>query len=437
MSTRNWLFSLVMLVGCGGAGPGATVSSSETQLDENGDPVEGGTTTTPDDGGGDEPGAVVEPPPLKGNPAAALPTGRQVPESAQAALTAGREAAANGDIATAQSRFSEVASQGVAEGHYNLGVLAEWQGRKQTAREAYEKALKAEPEFGPAVVAIGRLSLRANDAGGAIRYAEDRLRAKPESLDLQNALDQVRLLAGTDPRVVNDSAKKVLRKDEKNVAAMINLARAYQLEGKHELAVAILDNAAALRPDDPEIPFLQALSFDGMAEPRRARAALEAAVARPGGGSAEAYNNLGLIYHEAGDFVGAEAQFRKAIARWPEMLDAYANLGNALKGQQKYAEADGALKQALTLGKDDPDVLFDLGILYLDGNLPGVEAMSRLEQSIGYFDRYKSQRKQTPPDDPVDRYIAEARKRIEVEQKRAAQMRNTPKTPAAEGEGAQ
>jgi tetratricopeptide (TPR) repeat protein len=447
MNARNWLFSLslLFLVGCGGASPGATIPSTERQLDESGDAIEAKPKSSPDDqtGGDKASSSVTEPEPFQGNPAAALPTGRQVPESAQGALAAGRDAAANGDLATAQARFSEVASQGVAEGHYNLGIIAEWQGRKQTARTSYEKALAAEAEFAPAAVAICRLLLRANDPNGAIRFAEDLQRSRPDSLDLQNALDQVRLLAQTDPKVVAESAKKVLRKDEKNVAAMVNLARAYQLEGKHELAVAILENAAALSPDDPEVPFLQALSFDGMNEPRRARAALEAAVARPGGGSAEAYNNLGLIYHDAGDFTGAEAQFRKAIARWPEMVDAYANLGNALKGQQRYADADAALKQALSLGNDDPDVLFDLGILYLDGNLPNVESMARLEQAVGYFDRYKSLRKQSPPDDPVDRYIAEARKRIEVEQKRADQLRNAskpapaPVAPAAEGEAAQ
>jgi tetratricopeptide (TPR) repeat protein len=428
MNVRSWLVSCAFLVGCGG--PSGTVTSTETQLDENGDPV---AVAPKDEGATDAPSKVPEPPPLKGNPAAVLPSGRQIPEDAQRTLTAGREAAAAGDIGTAQARFAEIAGQGIPEGHYNLGILAEWQGRKQAAREAYDKALAAEPDFGPAVVAIGRLILRSGDAGGAVRFAEDRARSRPESLDLQNAVDQLRLLAEGDPRQVAESAKQVLRKDEKNVAAMVNLARSYQLEGKHELAIAILDNAAALSPDDPEIPFIQALSFEGLGEPRRARGALEAAVARPGGGSAEACNNLGLLYHEAGDFIGAEGQFRKAIARWPEMLDAHANLGNALKGQQKYADADASLRQALSLGKDNPDVLFDLGILYLDGNLPGVEAVSRLEQAIAFFDRYKSQRKQASPDDPVDRYVAEARKRIEVEQKRAAQMRNTPKTPDGQG----
>lgn len=450
MKSRSLCWFILLATGCGGAGPGATVNDDEPATSGPGarptevtrpasDPANPPTSpgSAPPSGPGDGAAVVPEPAPLKGNPAAALPPRRTVDEAAQRELEAGRAAAAAGDLATAQARFSGVASQGVAEGHYNLGVIAEWQARKQTAREAYDRALAAEPEFGPAVVAIARLMLRNNDGSGAMRMAEDRLRARPESLELRNALDQVRLLAGADARAVSESAKLVLRKDEKNVAAMTNLARAYQLEGKHELAVAILDNTAVLSPDDPEIPFLQALSFDALKEPRRARAALEAAVSKPGGGSAEAHNNLGLLYHEAGDFVGAEAQFRKAIGYWPEMLAAHTNLGNALKGQQRYADADAALKQALSLSKDDPDVHFNLGILYLDGNMPGIEGAARFERAVEYFERYKTLRRNAPSDDPVDRYIAEARKRIEVERKRQEQQRNAPKPPPADGEGAE
>ena len=52
----------------------------------------------------------------------------------------------------------------------------------------------------------------------------------------------------------------------------------------------------------------------------RARLILEEATRLDGGATAEIYNNLGVIYHEAGDFAGAEIQFMKALARWLDML---------------------------------------------------------------------------------------------------------------------
>lgn len=76
-------------------------------------------------------------------------------------------------------------------------------------------------------------------------------------------------------------------------------------------------------------------------------------------------------------------------------------------------------------------MLYNLGILYLDGQLPGVEPRQRLEQALAFFERYKQTAGARSADDPVDTYIDEARKRIEVEQKRAAQKRVAPKAPAA------
>ncbi|MCB9542224.1 MAG: tetratricopeptide repeat protein [Myxococcales bacterium] len=219
----------------------------------------------------------------------------------------------------------------------------------------------------------------------------------------------------------------MLRDDEKNVDAMINLAAAYHHDGRHELAIAILDNARALRPDDPEILARKALAHRALGEDQRARFALEEATALPGGATAEVHNNLGLIYHAAGDYPGAEAQFRRALARWPGMLAATINLANALKGQQRFAEADAALQQALARAPRDPDVLYNLGILYLDGQLPDLAPADRLGRALAFFERYQQTATHRAADDPAAEYIEEARKRIEVERKRAEQQRTAPK----------
>jgi TPR repeat protein len=108
------------------------------------------------------------------------------------------------------------------------------------------------------------------------------------------------------------------------------------------------------------------------------------------------------------------------------------NLGSALKGQQKYAEAETAMKRALELDPANADTQFNLGILYLDGQLPGVEPLARLEQAVSWFERYKqaANRGASATPDPVEQYLAEARKRIEVERKRADSARKTAKDAA-------
>lgn len=365
-----------------------------------------------------------------GRPVAHLASEDTLSEDLSAQLKWARSFALQGDTAQASELFEALAGQGHAEGFYNLGVLAQWRGDDRVAQGYYQEALRVKPTFGEAVLAMGRLMIAQGRTTEALQMAEAALAGQPESLGLTNARDRVRLLSGGDHRAVMSSAKGVLRKDEKNVSAMINLAQGYARDGMHELALAILQNADALRPMDAEIAWMRAQAYQSLDEPRRARVVLEAQIASEGGGSAEVHNNLGLLYHEAGDFQGAEAQFREALRKAPQSAALYTNLGNALKGQQRFTEAAQALKRVAELEPKNADAYFNLGILYLDGAIPGLDPILRFEQAVAYLEQYQQLRVTPRPDDPVAEYIAEAQKRAEVERKRQEQMRNQPKMPA-------
>lgn len=343
-------------------------------------------------------------------------------------LEQGQREAAAGNLDAARRAYESAAStdSSAPEPLYNLGVLAERQGNDVEARRYYKQALDARPEFGPAVTAIAQIMLRKGDAAAALSFAQERLEKAPESTGVRNAVARLKL-ANNDVAGAIADATAVLRTDERNVEAMKVLGAGYARQGKHELALSVLASASANDPNDPEPYAKMARSHVALNEKPQARLQLEKAVALPGGASAEVYNDLGLIYHEAGDFAGAEGMFRQSLSRHPQFLAAQMNLGNALKGQQKYADADAAMKRALELNPNSGDVLFNLGILYLDGQLPGVEPLSRLQQAVDFFQRYKQAPGRPAANDPVDQYIAEANKRIVVEQKKAEAARKDPK----------
>lgn len=71
--------------------------------------------------------------------------------------------------------------------------------------------------------------------------------------------------------------------------------------------------------------------------------------AAPGSSLADSYNNQGSQLYRAGDYAGAEALFRRAIAADPQGALGYCNLGAALIPQQKYDEAIAALQRSITL----------------------------------------------------------------------------------------
>ncbi|MEE2757524.1 MAG: tetratricopeptide repeat protein [Myxococcota bacterium] len=376
-----------------------------------------------------------------------------VPTSAVQRLTAdelrrllgeARQSVNDGDLTSAEEKFKELILQAVtptedevmvlAEARFNLAVLAEWQGDYTRAKRDYEASLTHAPELGDSVVAIGRIMIREGDEAGAVNYASGRLAAKPDSISLRNALNSLRIAIGRDIGRVEQDCKAILRKDETNLPAMINLAVVYARKGKHELAIAILNNANAIDESNPEVFWRLANSHLALQDKIDARLALEAAANLPQGGSAEVYNNLGLIYHEAGDYGNAEIQFRRALARWPDMLAARVNLGNALKGQQRYTEALTVFKQAEMIPGGRSTVAYNMGILLLDGQFPDQNPIERLNRSTALLQEYHKAEKDPKAKKLAQTYINEAKKRIIVEQKRAEQMRNSQKQPPPDSE---
>ena len=361
-------------------------------------------------------------------------------------LDEARQSVSDGDLTSAEDKFKEVILQAItptegelmilAEARFNLAVLAEWQGDYTRAKRDYEASLTHAPELGDSVVAIGRIMIREGDEAGAVNYASGRLTAKPKSIALRNAVNSLRIAINRDLGRVEQDCKAILRKDETNLSAMINLAVVYGRKGKHELAVAILNNAKAIDESNPEIFWRLANSHLALKDKIDARVALEAAANLPQGGSAEVYNNLGLIYHEAGDYGNAEIQFRRALARWPDMLAARVNLGNSLKGQQRYSEALTVFKQAEMIPGGRPTIAYNMGILLLDGQFPDQNAIERLNRSVSLLEEYRTSEKDPKARKLAQSYVNEAKKRIIVEQKRAEQMRNSQKQPPPEGDSA-
>ena len=99
-------------------------------------------------------------------------------DEADQVIKESQETALGGDLTSAEDALKS-ALQGlnpsdsehakrVGDIRYNLGLLAEWQGRYADARRQYEAALSTRPDFGAAVVAVGRLMLRSGDVAGAI-----------------------------------------------------------------------------------------------------------------------------------------------------------------------------------------------------------------------------------------------------------------------------
>lgn len=141
------------------------------------------------------------------------------------------------------------------------------------------------------------------------------------------ASEGARLLAG---RRAGEAAALLVEArelDPNNAAAAINLGGAYILQGKHDLAIPVLEAATGLEPDNPMVwtnlaaAYLGKLPFATQRRQERAIAAYEKALSLEPR-TPHVHYNLGLIFLERNDKARASAHFHRALETDPTDRDA-------------------------------------------------------------------------------------------------------------------
>jgi tetratricopeptide (TPR) repeat protein len=222
------------------------------------------------------------------------------------------------------------------------------------------------------------------------------------------------------------TAKMALTCNEKHVAAMVVMAKAYYFLRKYELSTSIIDIAKSIDGNNAELYNL--LGFIALAHDPPDRISATAAFKKATElreDYANAWNNLAAQYLFSKNYDGAVTAAEKAASLSPNYAKAQLNLGSAYRGKERYGDADKAYKQALQLNPNYPDAFFNLGILYLDAKeIPGMDKIMQLQTAINYLNRYKQVASYNlKPDDPADSYVHEAQKAIESEQKRLERLK--------------
>ncbi|RFC35454.1 MAG: putative O-linked N-acetylglucosamine transferase, SPINDLY family [Candidatus Nitrotoga sp. LAW] len=135
--------------------------------------------------------------------------------------------------------------------------------------------------------------------------------------------------------------------------------------GNLERALAYLDQAIALSPQESRNHFLRGLTLEDLHRPDEAVVSLQNAI-RVKPDYAEAYNNIGIILHDQKRFEQAAANFRDAIHHKPDYSGAYNNLGTSLRALGDFAGAQQQFAQAVLLKPDYALAHYNLGIAYLN-----------------------------------------------------------------------
>ena len=147
--------------------------------------------------------------------------------------------------------------------------------------------------------------------------------------------------------------------------------------GQGESALAHMQKAASLSPDNPDVHSNLGNQLQRLGRPEEAEACLLRALQiKPD--HAEAHNILGIVYLSMGRHSQAETRFLRALQISPDYVEAYNNLGVTLKDLNRLDEAEACCRRALRDRPDFVEAHGNLGaILMRAGRLSEAESSFR------------------------------------------------------------
>ncbi|MGE6761854.1 tetratricopeptide repeat protein [Corallococcus interemptor] len=294
-----------------------------------------------------------------------------------------------GDLDAARKGFEAVVSQEpkALNARFNLGVIAEKQGRPADARVAYEQVLALDPAHTPSVMNLGLMHRHEGQLEEAISLYGKALQTPGHEHDepVLNALAATYRLAGKLDEA-EATGRRVLARSKDNPEAYKTLALVAYDRGQYRLAELLVVNARKVAQDDPAISNTLGMIYLKMDDRPRALAQFQKAVSLDDN-FAPGHLNLGALALSYRDYAGAERAFTKALSLEPDGLEGQLYLAYALDGQKgldpkKGVAAGEAFEKVLARAADKPEAVCGAGWAYAADRVG-------FEKAIAFLDRCK------------------------------------------------
>ena len=206
-----------------------------------------------------------------------------------------------------------------------------------------------------------------------------------------------------------DAARKRLREDEQDLWAMTTMVRAYLGMDKPKTARLVVARMLEIAPDSPEALFYAGAIAEEMQPEISSAVAIYERSIRIVPGLVDVLNNVGLRYHDLGEFQRAVEVFRRALETAPGCTDVRLNLANALRGLRRYAEAEAEYRGLLASHPSLAPAYYNLALLVLENKFGKEDRALRLKEAISLLAIYgKLVSPEVATRDEVNEVVAEA-----------------------------
>lgn len=311
---------------------------------------------------------------------------------------------------------------------FNIGLCYQRIKKFEESRKWYERSYNLNPEF---VKPLYNMVIMTGDKTiSEENYFLELINKTQDVVEKNNFIAWLYLQTGK-LNLTEKHAKIVLKEDEQNSEAVINLATVYYKKRMYELAESALITAEKWDSENFKLHKLYGFLAYETGDKNKANIHLQKAL-KINPELAEVRNILAVLAMEIEDFATAKDHLEFALKIAPDFKAAKMNLALALKGLNEFKKA----KEILVEMENDKDVdeemkkgiLFNIAVLFLDSDVDGDKSVKRFDVSVDYFNKYlkaiskskdfKNEKKL------VDGYIKDAgseKKKLEMLLKRQAQ----------------
>ena len=225
----------------------------------------------------------------------------------------------------------------LAEADYNLGVLAERQGKREEAVDHYQTALKKKPSLKEASENLAVIAQNEGRIPEAVRAYESILEAYPDDAGAHARLAEIYRMSGDHDRAM-EMARLALMREPKSLTAQKVMMLSYLDRKQTSLAKLVAQKALKIDESDPELYYTIGLIFLTEREPGKAQQQFKkAGELRPDYLPAQVMLAKTALQQE--DYPGAEQHLRRILQVSGKNAQAHLDLGVAYKGQGAYDKA--------------------------------------------------------------------------------------------------
>jgi tetratricopeptide (TPR) repeat protein len=271
------------------------------------------------------------------------------------------------------------ADPNLAEADYNLGVIAERQGKKDEAKGWYQSALKKKPSLRQASENLAVMAQNAGDIPGAVALYSDVLKRYPDDASSRARLAEIYRQTGDHDKAM-EFARAALMRDPQSATALKVMMRSYLDRKQLALAKLVALRAMKIDDNDPEVHHTVGLLLQQEGDADGAMLKFKR-VLEVRADYLPSRILLAQMALEAEDYPGAEEHLRKILQAGGNNAAAHVNLGVAYKGQ---GQPDKAMQEYDEAEKIDPN----LAAIYLNRAIILHRSKDAPERAIELYKKY-------------------------------------------------